>query len=133
VPTGVAVRDGRIHIALFGGFPFIEKGGAVVSLDLAAPETPPRPEATGLDAPVDITFDGAGRLVVLEHGIFDPDTGFEPGTGRLVAIEPGGGAPEVIAGGLARPAKVIADGAGFLVSQLAGPVVRIADCPGEAR
>src|SRR5262249_34363798 len=34
VPTGLAIRDDRAWVALFGGFPFTPKGGAVVSLAL---------------------------------------------------------------------------------------------------
>ncbi len=35
VPTGLAIAGGRVFVALFGGFPYVEQGGAVVSLPMA--------------------------------------------------------------------------------------------------
>ena len=34
VPTGIAARDGRLYVSLFGGFPYVAGGGAVVSIEL---------------------------------------------------------------------------------------------------
>ena len=44
VPTGIALRDGRLYVSLFGGFPFLAGAGKVVSLPIGdeAPTAPPR-------------------------------------------------------------------------------------------
>lgn len=124
VPTGIALGGDRLYVALFGGFPFVDGGGAVVSLDPAGGEPAARLELRGLAAPVDLEFDPAGRLLVLEHGRFDLAGGFRPGSGRLLRVDPDTGERVALAGGLDRPATVLArtDGS-MVVTQMDGPAL----------
>ncbi|HEY3145743.1 MAG TPA: ScyD/ScyE family protein, partial [Dongiaceae bacterium] len=103
VPTGLAIRDGRAWVALFGGFPFTPKGGAVVSLPLEGEGVVPRTEVTGLDTPIDVKFTPAGDLLVLEMGAFDMTTGFLPATGKLSVIDLRTGGRERVLDGLDQP------------------------------
>ncbi|WEX90826.1 ScyD/ScyE family protein [Sinorhizobium garamanticum] len=121
VPTGIALRDGRIHVALFGGFPFLDGAGKVVS----APETggvaPPRVDVEGLNAPVAITFDADGGMLVLEHGRYGQKEGFLKGSGRLLKLDKTTGARQTILDGLTRPVSVLVwDERRLVVSELAG-------------
>src|SRR6185503_13163119 len=78
VPTGIAVHDGRLYVSLFGGFPFLPGSGRVVSLpDKGAPATA-RIEATDLNAPCDVAFEGF-HMLVLEHGEFEQAGGWKAG------------------------------------------------------
>ena len=52
VPTGIALRDGRLYIALFGGFPFLTGAGKVVSIPKVGGAPTPRIDVEGLNAPV---------------------------------------------------------------------------------
>ena len=61
VPTGIAIRDGRIYVSLFAGFPYIAGSGRVVSLPEAEGSAPARIEAGDLNAPVDVAFDPHGQ------------------------------------------------------------------------
>jgi hypothetical protein len=122
VPTGIAARNGRLYVSLFGGFPYVAGGGAVVSI--AAAGGGQRTEADKLETPVGVAFDGLGRMVVLEHGRFDQASGFVPGSGRLIRIDPRSGVRETLVGGLTRPAAVLAlDGTHFVISELGGALV----------
>jgi sugar lactone lactonase YvrE len=124
VPTGIDDQDGRLWVSLFGGFPYIEGGGVVVSLDKAGPNTSAHLEVEGLDTPVAIAFDRHGRLLVLEHGRFDQASGFVAGSGRLVAIDAGKESRRVILDGLTRPASVLVRGDGrIVVSELGGTLL----------
>ena len=123
VPTGLAYRGDRVFVSLFGGFPYLERAGAVVSLDRAATRAPARVEARGLDNPVDIAFDDAGTLFVLEHGRFDQASGFLSGTGRLTIAGHGPDERRDVLTGLTRPVTLLmlASG-GMAVSSLDGTV-----------
>jgi hypothetical protein len=126
VPTGVAIGGARVYVALFGGFPYIEGGGVVVSLPLEGRERQARREVGGLDTPIDLAFTADGRLLVLEMGIFDMDKGFRPGTGTLSAIDLATGAAELLLSGLGLPVTVLPlPGGGALVAQMAGGIVRL--------
>jgi len=126
VPTGIAVGGGRVYVSLFGGFPFIEGGGIVVSLAVEGPVTQARREVEGLNAPIDVAFAPDGRLLVLEFGDFDLDKGFLPGTGRLTAIDLDSKAAELLLSGLSHPVTVEPlPGGGALVAQMAGGIVRL--------
>lgn len=105
VPTGIAVRDGRLFVSLFGGFPYVKGGGAVVSFDPSAATGVHRVEVDGFDAPVGVAFAPNGALLVLEHGQFDQASGFVPGTGRLVQVI--GGERTSLIDGLTRPTSVL--------------------------
>jgi hypothetical protein len=126
VPTGLAIRDGRAWVALFGGFPFTPKGGAVVSLPLEGEGVVPRTEATGLDTPIDVKFTPAGDLLVLEMGAFDMASGFSPGTGRLSIVDLRTGRRELMLGGLDQPTGLLATSDDEIyVSALSGHVYRL--------
>ena len=123
VPTGLAYRGDRIFVSLFGGFPYLERAGAVVSLDRAALQAPARVEARGLDNPVDLDFDGAGTLFVLEHGRFDQASGFLPGSGRLTVVGPGIDERRGVLTGLTRPVTLLMLASGKMaVASLDGTV-----------
>jgi hypothetical protein len=126
VPTGLAIRDGRAWVALFGGFPFTPKGGAVVSLPLEGEGVVPRTEVTGLDTPIDVKFTPAGDLLVLEMGAFDMTTGFLPATGKLSVIDLRTGGRERVLDGLDQPTGLLVIGNDEIyVSALSGHVYRL--------
>ena len=126
VPTGLAIRDDRAWVALFGGFPFTPKGGAVVSLGLDGADKAPKTELAGLDTPVGVAFTPGGDLLILEMGTFDMAKGFVPGTGRLSIVNLGTRKPELLLSGLDQPSGLLAtpDGA-IYISSLSGHVYRM--------
>jgi len=126
VPTGLAIRDNRAWVALFGGFPFTPNGGAVVSLALEREGAIPRTEVTGLNTPVDVEFTPAGNLLVLEMGAFDMASGFAPGTGKLSLVDLRTGKPALLLSGLDQPTGLLATGNGEIyISALSGHVYRL--------
>jgi hypothetical protein len=126
VPTGLALRDGRAWVALFGGFPFVPKGGAIVSLALDGDGAVPRTEVDDLDSPIDVEFAGSGELLVLEMGAFDMASGFVAGSGRLSIVDLATGKRQPLLDGLDRPVTILAapDGSIYL-SALSGHVYRL--------
>jgi hypothetical protein len=130
VPTGLAISDGRAWVALFGGFPFVPKGGAVVSLALEGDGPTPRMEVGGLDSPIDVEFTSDGDMLILEMGAFDMASGFVAGTGRLSVADLGTGKPQPLLDGLDRPVTVLAAPNGEIyVSALSGHVYRLKRAP----
>ncbi|MGH6893941.1 MAG: ScyD/ScyE family protein, partial [Dongiaceae bacterium] len=126
VPTGLAISDNRAWIALFGGFPFTPKGGAVVSLALEGEGAVPRTEIAGLDTPIDVDFTNDGNMLILEMGTFDMAAGFAPGTGRLSIVDLSVGKPEPLLTGLDQPTCVLVTAGGDIyVSSLSGHVYRL--------
>ncbi len=126
VPAGLAISDDRAWVALFGGFPFVSKGGAVVSLALEEENATPRMEVSGLDSPIDVEFTNDGDMLILEMGAFDMATGFVAGTGRLSIVDPRSGKPEPLLDGLDRPVTVLAASKGEIyISALSGHVYRL--------
>ena len=122
VPTGIVLGDGRLYVALFGGFPFLEGAGRVVSIPVES-DAPPglRGEIDGLNAPVALALDAGGRLLVLEHGLYDQATGFVEGSGRLSSFDVATGERRVILDGLTRPASVLVwDDGELVLSDLGG-------------
>ncbi|MGH6923794.1 MAG: ScyD/ScyE family protein [Propylenella sp.] len=118
VPTGIALRDGRISVSLFGGFPFTGQSGQVISFSESGGES--QIDVSGLDAPVDIAWKD-GFLLILEHGAYDQATGFQPGTGRLIAFDDMHGGRSVLLDGLTRPVSVLVwDDDEIVVSELGG-------------
>lgn len=119
VPTGIALREGRLYVALFGGFPFLPGAGKIVSVPTTGGE--PRVEVEGLNAPVAIGFDHEGVMLVLEHGIYDQGEGFRKGSGRLLKLDRASGERGVVLTGLTRPVSVlVGDARELVVSDLAG-------------
>jgi hypothetical protein len=123
VPTGIAVRDGRLYVALFGGFPYLAGAGRVVSLPLAG-EIAARVEAVDLNAPLRIAFDRDGRLLVVEHGTYEQTAGFAPESGRLVRIDLASGQRDVLLDGLTRPGGILVVGENhIMIAQLDGTLI----------
>jgi sugar lactone lactonase YvrE len=121
VPTGIAAHGGRLHVSLFGGFPFLASSGRIVSLPEAGAATTARIEAADLNAPVDVVFDDEGGMLVLEHGLFEPSGIWVAGSGRLLAIAPSTGARRVLLDDLTRPVSVLVwDERTLIVSDLGG-------------
>ncbi len=126
VPTGLARLDGRLFVSLFSGFPYLEAGGAVVSFNADSPTQAIRLEVGQMNMPVDIAFDGAGRLLVVEHGRFSQDAGFESGTGRLLEIDLETGERRDVVTGLTRPVSVLIRASGeIVVTELDGSLVTV--------
>ena len=130
VPTGVAVRAGRVFVALFGGFPFVAGGGAVHSVAANGGGADERIEVRDLNSPTDIAFDARGRLLVVEMGLFDMDEGFQPGSGRLLRIDLATAQRSVLLDGLSRSVTVVPmdDGAALIV-QLGGEILALSPVP----
>jgi hypothetical protein len=121
VPTGIGLYRGRIYVSLFGGFPFAAGSGKVVSIAEDGEAKAPRVEVEGLNAPVDVAFDENGRLLVLEHGVYDQAAGFMPGTGRLLSFDRVTGDRQVVLDSLTRPVSVLVwDEGQLIVSDLGG-------------
>ena len=124
VPTGIAERDGRLYVSLFGGFPYIPGGGALVSLDKSGNNSAAHLEVGGLDTPVGIAFESTGLILILQHGSFDQAKGFLPGSGELIGVDLGTGERKVVASGLNRPVSVaVLDEGKIVVSQLDGALI----------
>lgn len=121
VPTGIALRDGRLYVTLFGGFPFLVGAGKIISIPEAGGASTPRLEFEGLNAPVDIAFGSDGEMVVLEHGTYNQKEGFQKGSGRLLRLDKTTGHREIILDGLTRPVSVLVwDERQLVVSELGG-------------
>jgi hypothetical protein len=124
VPTGIALHDGRIYVTLFGGFPYVEGGGVVMSLDPAGGQPAARLEQAGFDTPVGVAFDSAGNMLVLTHGSFDQASGFVEGSGALVRIDKASQERTTLLSGLTRPAALLVeDDRHIVVSELGGTLV----------
>lgn len=124
VPTGIAAHDGRLYVSLFAGFPYLAGAGRVVSLPSVGEATSARIEAVNLNAPLDVAFDADGRMLVLEHGAFDKSGAWIKGSGRLLLIDHASATPQVILGGLTRPAGMLVfDARQIVVSQLDGTLI----------
>ena len=80
-----------------------------------------RREIDGLNAPVALAIDAGGRLLVVEHGLYDQATGFVAGSGRLSSVDLATGERRAILDGLTRPASVLVwDDGELVVSDLGG-------------
>ncbi len=116
----------RVYIALFGGFPFLAGGGAVISVPLDGPAVA-RLEAVDLDAPIDLAFADDDALLVLEHGRYDTAANaFLDGSGRLSRIDLASGERQELLSGLTQPSTVVPTGSdSFVVVTLAGRILRL--------
>lgn len=124
VPTGIALSDGRLYVALFGGFPFLAGGGKVVSMPEKGEGMEPRPDVEGLNAPVAIAFDADRQMLILEHGSYDQQQGFRPGSGRLLRFDKATGRRETVVDGLTRPVSILVWDAGqIVISELGGTLL----------
>jgi hypothetical protein len=118
VPTGIAIDGERLYASLFGGFPFAAGAGQIMSMSLDGKE--PQVDVSGLNAPVDLAIDG-NTILILEHGLFDQASGFQTGSGRLIAFDNMHGGRDVIADGLTRPVSFLLSETGeIVISELGG-------------
>ena len=126
VPTGIALHEGRLYVSLFGGFPFLAGAGKVVSTPDKDGVSGLRVEFEELNAPVDIAFETNGRVLVLEHGLYDQATGFQAGSGRLLSFDMVSRDRQVVVAGLTRPASVLVwDERRIIVSELGGNILSL--------
>lgn len=122
VPTSV-VRgpDGALYVGQLTGFPFPPGGAKIFRV---VPGSTPTVYASGFTNIIDLEFDSAGRLYVLEidaNGLLAPSP-----TGRLARVSPGGGSTVTIASdGLVMPAGMVIgpDGAIYISNYSASPGV----------
>jgi hypothetical protein len=122
VPTGIAIAGDRLFVSLFGGFPFAEGTGRIVSMTLSGAD--PKIEIADLNCPVDMAA-ADDRILVLEHGLFDQATGFKPGSGRLLAIDRKGGERTTVLNGLTRPVSFLVTESGEIVISELGDTLHI--------
>ncbi|MCK3778053.1 ScyD/ScyE family protein [Ensifer sesbaniae] len=124
VPTGITLRQGRLYVALFGGFPFLAGAGKVVSIPEKSKGAEPRLEVDGLNAPVALAFDEKGRMLILEHGLYDQQQGFRANSGRLLLFDNATGSRETVVDGLTRPVSVLVwDNRQIVISELGGTLL----------
>jgi sugar lactone lactonase YvrE len=92
VPTGLAVRDGRVFLTQAGPVPHRPENGKVVSFRPGS--TTVRPVASGAPLLVDVEFGPGGSLFALSQGHFTPGhpegSPADPGTGALERVGPDG-------------------------------------------
>lgn len=130
VPTGVALGpDGGFYVGELTGYPF---PGGQARVHRVAADGSQAVVATGFTTIIDLEFDAAGRLVVLEH---DADGLLAPGTqGRLWRLE-GDGSRTLLFDDLVMPTglAVGADGAFYVANRGhgdgLGEVLRISPVP----
>jgi hypothetical protein len=122
VPTGIAIAGDRLFVSLFGGFPFAEGTGRIVSMTLSGAD--PKTEIADLNCPVDMAA-ADDRILVLEHGLFDQATGFKPGSGRLLAIDMKGGGRTTMMDGLTRPVSFLVTESGEIAISELGDTLHI--------
>jgi hypothetical protein len=107
VPSSVAKGpDGAFYVGELTGFPYY-KGQAKVWR--VTPGQAPTLYADGFTTIADITFDGQGRLIVLEmakEGLFPLTAGQDTVTGRLVRVESDGTQTTLATTGLENPGGV---------------------------
>jgi len=84
--TGLAFgSDGRLYFADFSALPHAPGSGAIWAANRSGKLTP---VATGLTMPIDVSFDGAGSMYVLEFSDGRrPAQPYAAGLGRLLRIE----------------------------------------------
>jgi DNA-binding beta-propeller fold protein YncE len=95
--TGLAFGpDGRLYVAMFSLRPHTAGSGEVWAVDL---DGAPARAGQGLTMPIDLAFDPAGNLYVLEFGRSNLPTGlYAPAGGRLLALAPSGSQTVVLDG-----------------------------------
>jgi hypothetical protein len=109
VLTGIAWGpDGLPYVASFSQLPHQAGAGAVLKIQ---PDGAAEPVLTGLTTPIDLAFDRAGRLYVLEFVYAsDADDPYRDKTGRLLRFRPQGkgwGAGQILVEGLPYPTALL--------------------------
>src|SRR4029079_9156402 len=101
VPTCVTRGpDGAYYVGILTGLPFTNGAARIYRI---VPGEAPAEFRTGFKAVIDIDFDTAGNLYVLQHS--SGATGLA-GPGSLLRVAPGGARTTVI-GGLTNPTSVV--------------------------
>jgi hypothetical protein len=135
VPTAIEVGpDGNYYVGQLTGFPFPPGAASVFRFD---PATSAVTEAfTGFTNIIDVTFDDAGMLYVLQVSSNGLASAMGPGSGLLTKIDPATGIRETIASaGLVFPGAVAVgpDGALYVTNRsnapTGGQVLRITRVP----
>jgi hypothetical protein len=135
VPTSITVGpDGGYYVGQLTGFPFPPGAANVFRFD---PATSVMTEAfTGFTNIIDLTFDEAGMLYVLQVSSNGLASAMGPGSGLLIKIDPATGERETIASaGLVFPGAVAVgpDGALYVTNRsnapTGGQVLRIVAVP----
>ncbi len=111
VPTAVTVGpDGAYYVSELSGAPFLPGAANIYRV---VPGQTPTVFQRGLTDAIDLAFDSAGNLYVLEHSACGP---FFCGPGDLLRISPAGARTTVV-GGLDNPtAFAFAPGGSFVIS-----------------
>ena len=135
VPTGITIGpEGDLYVALFTHLPYETGAGSIVRV---APDGATA-VVTDLTTPIDVGFDTAGRMYVLEFsGGYDPrgpEGLFKPDSGRLLRIDES--RREVLLDGLEFPTRMFfaATGelhvvyGGALSAPGAGGVIKVTPC-----
>lgn len=126
VPTALLFDDDAFFVSLLTGFPFADGASRVMRLDA---EGMPSVHHDDLTLLTDIARDPTdGRTVVLQFARFDLESGYLPGTGRVLKLD--GGAVEVVADELNLTAGLAfaTDGA-LYVTSLFGQLLRVTPQP----
>jgi sugar lactone lactonase YvrE len=100
VPTGMALRGGKVYMTEAGPVPHLPENGKIVSF---RPSSPPVKEvASGARLLVDVEIGRGGALYALSQGFFTPGnpegSPAEPDTGALVRVDKNGSFTTVIEG-----------------------------------
>lgn len=114
VPTGIAVGpDGRAYVTLFRcQVPTAGKGGVA----RVKPDGTYEIAVSGLSNPIDVAFDAAGTLYVLEYAV-----DYTPRSGRVLRIAHND-RTEIVIDGLNNPTSMVIDSAGRIyVTEMATP------------
>lgn len=135
VPTTIAIGpDGAYYIGQLTGFPFPPGAANVYRVDPTSNDL--SVAHTGFTNIVDLTFDGAGNLFVLQITTNGLASALGPGSGALFKIDGATGARTLIASeGLMFPSSVLAgaDGALYVTnrgtSPTAGQVLKLTPVP----
>ena len=107
VPTSITIRGSKAYVSLFTGWPFIPGFGRIIEVDINKGEQ--KEFVTGLNFPVDVEIDHYGNLYILEYtSSFNPATGFQLNSGRILRLEHGGSF-EVILEGINSPRDMVID------------------------
>jgi hypothetical protein len=133
VPTGMALADDGVYVALLGRFPHPPQNGR---LDRVGPDGTVVTIARRLSMPIGVGLAPTGERFALEFASSmrtTPRLEFVPRTGRLLRI---GRGIEVVADGLTYPTALLVEEEGVLVSLVgamggvgSGSVARITPCP----
>lgn len=126
VPTAVAYHAGAFFVGNLNTFPIVPGSSKILLITGSGTVFQ---VAGGLTTVVGVTFDGRGRMYVLENSV---NSGFPtPGDGKIVRVT--GNRQEVIASGLALPTAMTfgPDGALYVSNWGFGPPPSLPNGPGQ--